>query len=152
MEINEFYKEVENALSHLGLNPEDARCEEEGQWLVFRGDLEIYIDVWKKEASEWTYHPGAHDTATFQVACPISRLPSEDKRLFFYEDLLQMNFYTQYVSFVVNKSENMLTVVFRRAMANISKSDIIEAIDAAGYYGDLAWKMLNQPYELEKPL
>jgi len=150
MELKEQYALMEEAIEHLGVKPVDARCEDEGQWLVFRGDLEIYIDVWEEPASEWSYHPGAHNTITFQVVCPISKLPSEDKRLFFYEDLLQMNFYSHFISFVVNKNENMLTCAFKRVMNHITKSDIIEAIDATGYYASLAWKMLNQPYELEK--
>ena len=150
MELKEYYTMMEEAIAHLGVKPEEARSQDEGQWLVHRGDLELYIDVWQEEASEWTYHPGAHNTVTFQVVCPISRLCSDDKRLFLYEDLLQMNFYTHFVSFVINKKEDMLTCAFKRVMNNITKSDIIEAIDATGYYADLAWKMLNQPYELEK--
>jgi hypothetical protein len=150
MELQEQYQIIEDALIHLGLKPEDARCEQEGQWLVYRGNLEIYVDVWKEEANEWSYHPNAHNMVTFQVVCPICRLPENDKKVFFYEDLLQMNFYSHWISFVVNKKENMLSCAFKRGMENISKGDIIEAIDATGYYADLAWKMLNQPYELEK--
>ncbi len=152
MSIDKYYQLVEESLGHLGLNAEDARCAEDGQWLVFRSDIEIYIDVWKEpELNEWMYFPDAANTYTFQVAAPISQLPAEDKKSFFYEDLLQMNQFTQFASFVINKEQNMLTANFRRVTENLSKSDIIEAIEAIGYYADLAWKMLNQPYDLKKP-
>lgn len=150
MDLQTQYKLIEESIAHLGVNVEDARCAEEGQWLLFRDDLELYIDVWKEEANEWSYHPNSINEFTFQVVCPIAKLTSEDKKPFFYEDLLQMNFYTQKVSYFVNKEEGMFACSHKRIMNSISKTDIIEAIDAVGYYSDLAWKMLNQPYDLKK--
>lgn len=150
MDLQSQYKKVEEAIAHLGVNIEEARCAEEGQWLLFRSDLEIYIDVWHEEANEWSYHPNAMNEITFQVVCPISKIEENDKKLFFYEDLLQMNFYTQKVSYFVNKAEGMLACSHKRMMNDITISDLVEAVDAVGYYSDLAWKMLNQPYELKK--
>lgn len=150
MDLKEQYKIVEESIAHLGVNPEDARCAEDGQWMLYRSELEIYIDVWLEEPNEWSYHPDAHNMITFQVVCPICGLATDDKKKFFYEDLLQMNFYIQMASFVINKNENMLTCSFKRATLSLEKKEIIEVIDAVGYYADLAWKMLNQPYKLKK--
>lgn len=150
MDLQTHYNLIEEAIDHLGVKVEDARCAEEGQWLLFRGDLEIYIDVWKEDANEWSYHPNAMNDFVFQVVCPISKVTDESKLLYFYEDLLQMNFYTQKVSFFINKNESMLACSHKRMMGGLTLSDVVEAIDAVGYYSDLAWKMLNQPYELKK--
>ncbi len=152
MDIDKYYLLIEESLKHLGLNPDEARCAEAGQWLVFRSDTEIYIDVWKEQnLNEWMYYPDAANTFNFQIAAPISKLPSADRRPYFYEDLLQMNQMTQYASFVINKEEEMVLAVFRRVTENLDKTDIIESIEAVGYYAELAWKMLNQSYDLRKP-
>ena len=150
MDLKEHYKTLENAIAQLGVKPEDARCAEDGQWLLYRGDLELYIDVWEEEPNEWSYHPDAHNRIMFQVVCPISNITNEQKKLYFYEDLLQMNFYTQLASFVINKNDNMLTCVVKKCVQSIDVADVVECIDATGYYADLAWKMLHNPYELKK--
>lgn len=152
MSIVKLYQLIEDSLSHLGLNPEDARCAEDGQWLVYRDKIEIYIDLWQEtELNEWMYYPDAANTFTFQVAAPICKFPKQEMLLHFYEDVLQMNYLSQYVSFVINKSEKILSCNYKRITENLTKADVVEAIEAVGYYADLSWKMLNEPYQLKKP-
>ena len=42
---------------HLTLKPEQIRCENEGEYIVKRGeDTELYIDIWQPEqSSQWQY-------------------------------------------------------------------------------------------------
>ena len=47
---------IESAIIKMGLNPEETRGEEPGQWQVFRGAICIFIDVWKpSHNSDWNY-------------------------------------------------------------------------------------------------
>lgn len=47
--MKEIITKVETVLSKMGLNPEEARAEKEGQWNIAKSeDIQIMLDVWEE--------------------------------------------------------------------------------------------------------
>lgn len=150
--FEDYTRIVEQSLEILGINPEESRCSEAGQWLVFNGETEIYIDVWEqKELNGWNYfQPEGYNLHVFQVLAPICQLPTEELRGAFYEDLLENNLNLFFGSFTINKEENMLAVKFRRICNALKNEDVIEAIESVGYYAESTFDILEKRYGVKK--
>jgi hypothetical protein len=143
---------IEEALTTLGVNKENARCSEPGQWLIFNGETEVYVDLWEQKTdSGWNYfQPEGYNLHVFQVLAPICKLPEGDDMLqAFYEDLLQNNLNLLFASYIINKDEQMLAVKFRRICNAIKLEDVIEAIESVGFYAELTRGVLTQKYGVD---
>jgi hypothetical protein len=143
-----YYQTVEKAIQTLGVNPENARGEEKGQWLLYNGQTEVFVDLWEQQqVNHWNYfQPDGYALIVFQVVAPICYLPQLDKRLEFYEDLLLNNFNMFYASFTINTEEQMLVSKFRRVANELKMEDVIEAIESTGYYAELCKPILTEKY------
>lgn len=150
MDFETYNNLVESTLGFLGLNPVEARSEEKGQWLVFNGDTEIYIDLWEqKQQSAWLYFESDQPVYIFQVISPICYLPTANVDQL-YEELLHNNLNMLYGSYTINKEENVLAVKFRRICNGLKQEDIVEAIESIGYYSESTFKALNDRYDISK--
>ena len=47
--IQTFYKLVDDAITDLGLNPDEVRGEQPGQWNLKKGKFDIMVDLWEQE-------------------------------------------------------------------------------------------------------
>jgi hypothetical protein len=150
--FEDYSKIVEQSLEILGINPENSRCSEPGQWLIYNGETEIYVDVWEqKEPNGWNYfQPEGYNLHVFQVLAPICELPEASLRTSFYEDLLENNLNLFFASFTINKEENMLAVKFRRICNALKTEDVIEAIESVGYYAESTLGILENRYGVKK--
>lgn len=144
---------IEQSLKTLNLDPENSRCSEPGQWLLYNGDTEIYLDLWEqKELTGWHYfQPEGYNLHIFQVLSPICFLPEDEtKHQQFFEDILENNLNLLFASFTINKAENMLVVKFRRICNALKTEDVIEAIESVGYYSESTLSILEQRYGVKK--
>ena len=142
---------IESAITKMGLNPEETRGEEPGQWQVFRGAICIFIDVWKPSLnSDWNYTGTEHAVNTFQVIAPITEVPAEDKLLKFYEELLHMNFHIYMASVIVNRRDNVLALKYKRIVAGITEAEVIEAVESTGYYAEMLADYYSKNYGVKK--
>lgn len=144
---------IEQSINILGIDPMQSRCSEPGQWLLFNGDTEIYVDLWEqKEMTGWQYfQPEGYTLNIFQVLAPICYLPDDPKlRKQFYEELLENNLNLLFAAFTVNTSENMLAVKFRRICNSLKQEDIIEAIESVGYYAETTKDILEERYGVKR--
>ena len=69
--IHTFYKVVDEAIVSLGLNSEETKGEQPGQWNLKKGKFDIMVDVWEQEKQ-----------FLFQVVCPLCTLPDDNKEGF----------------------------------------------------------------------
>jgi hypothetical protein len=150
--INHYTELIEKSLQMLGIEPETSRCADPGQWLVYNGETEIYIDLWEqKEPNGWNYfQPEGYNLKVFQVLSPVCFLPEESQLTAFYEDLLENNLNMFFASFIVNKQENMLALKFRRICNDLRVEDIIEAIESVGYYSELTASVFTDKYGVQR--
>lgn len=146
--LKEYSAIIEEGLKILGVKPEDTRGDEPGQWLVFNGETEIYIDLWEqKEMTNWQYFkPEGHNTFVFQVLSPVCKLPKSEQLKTFYEDILHYNLNMLFASFTINTDEQMLAAKFRRIGSEMRVEDVIEAIESVGYYSEVIGKVLSEKY------
>lgn len=148
--FEEYNTLIENTLNLLGLNPEEARSSEPGQWVVYNGDTEIYIDLWEqKEANGWMYFKPEGSVFIFQVISPVCILPKENREKLF-EELLHNNLNMLYSSYTISTEENILAVKFRRVCDEIRREDIVEAIEATGFYSETTFSAISDRYAVEK--
>ncbi len=144
---------LEESLSLLGVNPEEAKCEGEGQWLVYRGDREIYLDLWEEEITENAFTDFSEEQqhsgpiVIFQVLSPVGFLP-EDNILGFLAELLHVNLNLLYASYTINEQEKIFAVKFRRPFEGLGIKELKEAVDCVGYYAELSSAALSSKYDL----
>lgn len=134
--MKHYYDIVEQALQVIGVEPENARNAGEGQWSVFRGEVEVFVDLWGTGKEEqWNYYFEEQDIPVLQVISPITTLPVFNLDAF-YEELLELNRHLFLASFVVNKEENMLAVKYRRVGIDMTVDDVVQAVESTGYYAE----------------
>lgn len=143
---------IESTFAFLGLNPMETRGAEPGQWIIYNGDTEIYIDFWEVEKENaWLYFETDEPVYAFQAISPICFLPENGLETL-YEELLHNNLNMFYTSFTINREQNMLAVRFRRPAKGLTQEEIIEAIESVGYYSESTFKALEDRYQISKIL
>jgi len=140
---------IEQALQQLGINPEEARCSEPGQWLVYRDDFEIYLDLWEQEEiTPWNYFKPEGALAVFQVSVPVFYLP-ETRKDELMEELLAVNMNLFYGAFTCNPNEQVVLLKYKMLADELHISDIIETVEALGYYAEMTFKVLSEEFGLK---
>ena len=105
MDFETYNNLIESTLAFLGLNPAEARSSEKGQWVLYNGDTEIYIDMWEqKSQNAWLYFESEEPLFIFQVISPVCYLPTVNTEQF-YQELLHNNLNMLYASYTINKEE-----------------------------------------------
>ncbi|MEY3983735.1 MAG: hypothetical protein RL160_1294 [Bacteroidota bacterium] len=139
---------VELALEQLGVNPEEVRCSEPGQWLVFRDDFEIYLDVWdQQELTPWNYFKPEGELGVFQVSVPVFYMPEQRKEELL-EELLAVNMNLFYGAFTYNPNEQVVLLKYKRLAEHLQVADVVETVEALGYYAEMTFKVLSEEFGL----
>ncbi|MDX5321584.1 MAG: YbjN domain-containing protein [Bacteroidota bacterium] len=140
---------VEEALLSLGITPEQARNEEEGQWTVYREVLEIYMDAWTLGTEQQAlFYFQADDQPVFQVICPFCQVPA-DQYEEFLEELLDVNIALYKVSLAVRQEGGVVCVKYRSLAQNLTKEEVLEALDAVAYYAELFSNVFREKYGVQ---
>jgi hypothetical protein len=148
MKNNTKYNEIiEQGIRVLGINPEQTRCSEPGQWLIYNGQTEIYIDLWEETSKMgWIYFEPEEPLIVFQVLAPVSFFPDEEYLFKMFEELLENNLNMLFASFTVNSKEKIIAVKFRRIADDLTVQDVVEAIESTGYYAENARSVLSERF------
>lgn len=151
MNLLSYYAVVEDALKQLDIKPESARCEGEGEWMIVKDGREIYLDVWVPEQkSQWQYYLAENPEPVFQIICPIARLSKDTDKQRLFEDLMQLNFHLYYASFMLNGPENIIALQYRRLATGLNQRELLEPLNAIGYYAVNLGTVLIEKFQLEK--
>ncbi len=150
MDFKTYSELIESTFGFLGLNPVETRGAEEGQWVIYNGDTEIYIDLWEQDKeSAWLYFETDEPIFVFQAISPVCHMPDSNHETF-YEELLHNNLNMLYTSYTINKEQNVLAVKYRRPAKGLTQEEIIEAIESVGFYSESTFKALEDRYKIEK--
>jgi hypothetical protein len=150
MNFESYSELIETTFAFLGLNPTETRGAEKGQWVIYNGDTEIYIDMWELDKdNSWMYFESDEPVFAFQAISPICYLPPDHLETF-YEELLHNNLNMLYTSYTINKEQNMLAVKIRRPVKGLTQDEIIEAIESVGYYSESTFRALEDRYPVVK--
>jgi len=152
MDLKPFYEKVEDAIQTLGIEPEMTRCDQEGQWVLQRGEAEIYLDVWQPQNhNQWEYFKEDEPAAIYQVVAPVCFIPENPTQLTqFMEELLYINHHMFYGSFTVNMHEKVAAIGYKRLLEGANRVEMIEPIESIGYYAENLSNFLSEKYGLKK--
>lgn len=120
--INTFYKLVDEAISDLGINPEETRGEQPGQWNLKKGRFDIMIDVWEQEQQY-----------LFQVVSPLCALPDDGKEPFLLH-LLQRNYGMSSMAYAI--MEDSVFLKHTTEAASLTKETIVMLLTKAAFYAE----------------
>ena len=150
MDFKAYSELIESTFAFLGLNPLETRGAEEGQWVIYNGDTEIYIDLWELDKdNSWLYFESDEPAFAFQAISPVCHMPLDNLQ-HFYEEFLHNNLNMLYASYTINKEQNMLAVRYRRPAKGLTQEEIIEAIESIGFYSESTFKALEDRYLISK--
>ena len=91
MELSDLIANIELGIQTMGLSEHEASADENGQWILLKDEMPVYIDAWKDEqSSPWNYFIYQQDPTVFQITIPFCYGPTL-KRSEFLEELLVVN-------------------------------------------------------------
>ena len=99
-----YLKVVEEAISKIGIAPENARGKNTGQWTLKKGQIPVWIDVYYHQTEKRAY---------FAVSSPVMKMPEVNREQLAME-LLELNNQLFGVAFV-RKNENIFIKTVREA-------------------------------------
>ena len=120
--LQTYYKLVDDAISELGLNPEETKGEMPGQWNLKKGRFDIMIDVWEQEKQ-----------FLFQVVAPLCDLPDENKEGFLLF-LLQKNYGLSGLAYSI--MENSVFLKYTTEAGFLTKESIVGLLTKTAFYAE----------------
>lgn len=149
--IKKYIDIVESAIDSLGVKAAEIRGDEPGQWQIFRGPISLFIDLWIPEHNtDWNYTVEQSNNTTFQVIAPITKLPEDENKFKFYEELLHINFHLYKASLIINLKDSVLAVKYKQLADDITQKDIIDALECTGYYAEMLTEYFVKKYGVKK--
>ncbi len=122
MDLQPYYKLVEEVIQELGVDPANTRGENPGQWDLYKGSAPVMIDIFEHDGYGY-----------FQCLAPISLIP-EDRKIEFYEEILETGHKLFGVGFTKFKDKIYLKAL--RETDNLDKSEIKATMLRVGNYAD----------------
>lgn len=116
--IYSYYAIVEEAIAQLGVEPEAARLEQEGNWQLTKGDLAVFIEVWEME-TDGEMRPYV---LVFSPLFPVSPNASAD----FLRRALELSHISVGVGYSI--FDNYLLLRFSRELADMSVNELLTSL------------------------
>ena len=120
--IQTFYKLVDDAITDLGLNPEEVRGEQPGQWNLKKGRFDIMVDIWEQE-----------NQFLFQIVCPLCSLPNENKEEFLLH-LLKRNYGMSSITYAI--LEDSVFLKYTTEANTLTKEAVVMLFNKAAFYAE----------------
>jgi hypothetical protein len=120
--ISTYYQLIEEAIMALGLNPEDTRGQNEGQWNLKKGRFDIMVDVWEQEKQ-----------FLFQIVCPLCSLPEENKEGFSLH-LLQRNYGMSSLAYAI--MDDSVFLKFTTEAETLTKDVLMMLFNKTAFYAE----------------
>ena len=120
--IATYYQLIEEAITALGLNPEDTRGQQEGQWNLKKGRFDIMVDVWEQEKQ-----------FLFQIVSPLCSLPEENKEGFLLH-LLQRNYGMSSLAYAI--MDDSVFLKFTTEAENLTKEVLLMLFNKTAFYAE----------------
>lgn len=150
MELEKLFAEIELAIQELDIDPQNARGDEPGQWMLVDNFTPVFVDAWQdNESTPWNYFVYENDNTVFQLIVPAFYAPTLNRDAFF-EELLTVNLNIHYAKFSYNHRENIIVLSIRKPGHTFSKTEFKPMIDALCYYAEMTYQVLKDEFHLKK--
>ena len=120
--ISTYYQLIDEAIMALGLNPEDTRGQQEGQWNLKKGRFDIMVDVWEQEKQ-----------FLFQIVSPLCSLPEENKEGFLLH-LLQRNYGMSSLAYAI--MDDSVFLKFTTEAETLTKDMLMMLFNKTAFYAE----------------
>ena len=120
--IETCYNIVDEAVAALGLEAEEVRGEQPGQWNLKKGRFDIMVDVWEQE-----------NQLLFQIVCPLCGIPAEGRELFLL-NLLQKNYGLSAMTYAV--MDNIVFLKYTTEATSLTSENIVSLLTKAAFYAE----------------
>ena len=120
--IQTYYQLVDEAITELGLNPEETRAENPGQWNLKKGRFDIMVDVWEQE-----------NQFLFQIVSPLCSLPDEQREAFLLH-LLQRNYGMSSLAYAI--MDDSVFLKHTTEMPALTKENILMLLTKTAFYAE----------------
>lgn len=120
--LTTYYKLIDDAITALGLNPEETRGGNPGQWNLKKGRFDIMVDVWEQEKQ-----------FLFQIVCPLCSTPDDNKDVFL-QHLLQRNYGMSSVTYAM--MENDVFLKYTTEANELTKENVIMLLNKTAFYAE----------------
>jgi hypothetical protein len=134
-DLRKYFDMVEDIIHVHGLDPIRCRGRYPGQYNLKRGSVSVWIDI---SYLEW------ENRSYFQVVSPIMRLPLEDRRKEYYQEVLEINDGLYGVAFTIRNG--ILWLKHIRETDSLDRCEIEATLQRIGYYGDKYDRYLKNKY------
>ncbi len=120
--IETYYKVVDEAVAALGLDAEELRGEQPGQWNLKKGRFDIMVDLWEQENQH-----------LFQIVCPLCGIPEENRDVFLL-NLLQKNYGLSAMTYAV--MDNIVFLKYTTEAAPLTSENIVALLTKTAFYAE----------------
>ena len=120
--LENYYKLVDDAIAALGLNAEEVRGEQPGQWNLKKGKFDIMVDVWEQE-----------NQFLLQIVCPLCGIPKENRENFLLY-LLQKNYGLLSMTYAV--MEDAVFLKHTTEVTALSVDSIVMLLTKTAFYAE----------------
>ncbi len=120
--IETYYKVVDEAVAALGLDAEELRGEQPGQWNLKKGRFDIMVDLWEQENQH-----------LFQIVCPLCGIPEENREGFLI-NLLQKNYGLSAMTYAV--MDNIVFLKYTTEAAPLTSENIVALLTKTAFYAE----------------
>lgn len=120
--IETYYKVVDEAIAELGLDAEEVRGEQPGQWNLKKGRFDIMVDLWEQENQH-----------LFQIVCPLCGIPEENRDVFLL-NLLQKNYGLSAMTYAV--MDDIVFLKYTTEATALTSENIVALLTKAAFYAE----------------
>lgn len=120
--LEPYYKLVDDAISALGLNPEETKGQQAGQWNLKKGKFDIFVDVWEQE-----------NHFLFQIISPLCSLPDENKEAFTLH-LLKKNYGLSSLAYSI--MDDSVFLKYTTELHSLTKENIVALLSKTAFYAE----------------
>lgn len=139
--LDAYFKIVEDAIKAIGIKPEDCREEKIGQWTLQKGSAKVWLDLWHLEKENRVY---------FQVISPVLDLATlKGNAIDLYKELLEINHQLYGVGFTIYNNWVYIKVI--READGMDTNEANAMLWRVGSYADQYDDYLKNKYTTPPP-
>lgn len=138
-ELNHYYEIVEQGITQIVENVATTRRADAGSWTVFKGDVEIWIDLWEIEQG---LRGDKQNLPYFQVMSVLDTVPADVNPLM-YKELLEINYKLYGVAFCISQDKLILKLIREAEFLN-AEEVYFTILRVGNYASEFAPTIINK--------